>query len=332
MNTLDVKYQDLLQDILDNGVVKTDRTGTGTISVFGRQIKHKMSQGFPLLTTKKMAWKTMVTELLWFLKGDTNIKYLVDNNCHIWDGDAYKNYQNRMTEWFGNESQLTKELFIEKIKTDDEFAEKWGELGPIYGKQWREWNIWGGYEPIDQIKNLINELKTNPDSRRLMVSAWNVGELGQMILPPCHYGFQLYTRELTIEERILEYEKRGYTKNIDPLDYVPSRAISLMWNQRSVDTFLGLPFNIASYGLLLEIIANEVNMLPDELIGNLGDVHLYSNHIDQAKEQINRDPYKNLPTLKILNTQVDDITHYEIVDFELQNYESHPTIKAPLSN
>jgi thymidylate synthase len=140
MNTLDSKYQELLQDILDNGDVKTDRTGTGTISVFGRQIRHKMSQGFPLLTTKKMAWKTMVTELLWFLRGDTNIKYLVENGCHIWDGDAYKNYQKNMTLWFGNESQLTKEKFIEKIKIDDEFANKWGELGPIYGAQWRNWN------------------------------------------------------------------------------------------------------------------------------------------------------------------------------------------------
>ena len=352
MNTLDLKYQELLQDILDNGAIKTDRTGTGTISVFGRQIRHKMSQGFPLLTTKKMAWKTMVTELLWFLRGDTNIKFLVNNDCHIWDGDAYKNYQKKMTEWFGNESQLTMEKFIEKIKTDDEFAEKWGELGPIYGKQWREWESvdtsqywqedWSPKD-TDQIKNLINELKTNPDSRRLMVSAWNVGELDKMVLPPCHYGFQVYTRELSIEER-LELASKTY-KVFDPFDFhvgdhkeidelypVPKRAISLMWNQRSVDTFLGLPFNIASYGLLLEIIAKEVGMVPEELIGNLGDVHLYSNHVEQAKEQISREPYKTLPTLKILDSQVDDIAHYELMDIELLNYQSHPSIKAPLSN
>ena len=316
MNTLDSKYQDLLQDILDNGIVKTDRTGTGTISVFGRQIKHKMSQGFPLLTTKKMAWKTMVTELLWFLRGDTNIKYLVDNDCHIWDGDTYMNYQKNMTEWFGNESQLTQVEFIEKIKTDNRFANRWGDLGPIYGKQWRTWKTedehldgvsYFKYPPIDQIQNLINELKTNPDSRRLMVSAWNVGELDQMVLPPCHYGFQVWTRE-----------EDG------------KRYISLMWNQRSVDTFLGLPFNIASYGLLLHIIANEVDMIPDELIGNLGDVHLYSNHIEQAKEQISREPF-DLPQLKT-DAKMDGICCNVPDDFILEGYQSHPTIKAPLSN
>ena len=348
MNTLDSKYQDLLQDILDNGVVKTDRTGTGTISVFGRQIKHKMSQGFPLLTTKKMAWKTMVTELLWFLRGDTNIKYLVNNGCHIWDGDAYKNYQKNMTEWFGNESQLTKELFIDKIKTDDEFAKKWGELGPIYGRMWRKFDE-DSYGGIDQIQNLINDLKTNPDSRRLMVTAWHPGYNEHVVLPPCHYGFQVYTRKLTGEERwdLLESKvgKERFKLMVDDIvpfggglseelqsNKIPERALSLMWNQRSVDTFLGLPFNIASYGLLLEILAKEVNMMPEDLIGNLGDVHLYSNHIEQAKEQINREPFKNLPTLKILNTDVDDVAHYEILDFELCAYESHPSIKAPISN
>jgi thymidylate synthase len=354
MNTLDTKYQELLQDIIDNGVVKTDRTGTGTVSVFGRQIRHKMSQGFPLLTTKKMAWKTMVTELLWFLRGDTNIKYLVENGCHIWDGDAYKNYQKNMTLWFGNESQLTKEHFIEKIKTDDEFANKWGDLGPIYGKQWRSWDWDLNPKPIDQIQNLINELKTNPDSRRLMVSAWNVGALESMVLPPCHYGFQVYTRELSIEER-LELASKTY-KVFDPFDFhvgdhkeidelypVPKRAISLMWNQRSVDTFLGLPFNIASYGLLLEIIAKEVGMVPEELIGNLGDTHLYSNHIEQAKEQISREPFKNLPTLKLspipsahfehhLDSFEDFIRELLPHQFIIDGYECHPTIKAPLSN
>ena len=322
MNTLDKKYQDLLQDILDNGVEKSDRTGTGTLSVFGRQIRHKMKDGFPLLTTKKMAWKTIVTELLWFLRGETNIKFLVDNDCHIWDGDAYKNYQKTMTEWFGNESQLTKEQFIDKIKTDNEFASKWGELGPIYGKQWRNWESvdtsqywqedWSSKD-TDQIQNLINELKTNPDSRRLMVSAWNVGELDKMVLPPCHYGFQLYTRKTTREEKI-----------VNPGKY---RAISLMWNQRSVDTFLGLPFNIASYGLLLEMIADEMDMIADELIGNLGDTHLYLNHIEQAKEQIQREPME-LPTVHVR----DGIYCSSINDTILENYQSHPSIKAPLSN
>jgi len=318
MNNLDKAYQALLQDILDNGVEKTDRTGTGTISVFGRQIRHKMSEGYPLITTKKMAFKTMVTELLWFLRGDTNIKYLVDNGCHIWDGDAYKNY----LKWAGN-SPLTIDQFIERIKTDSDFAGAYGELGPIYGKQWRSWQPYWKQtltgpdyyegEPIDQIANLINELKTNPDSRRLMVNAWNVGELSAMVLPPCHYGFQVYTRPTTREEKI-----------VNPGKY---RAISLMWNQRSVDTFLGLPFNIASYGLLLEMIADEVNMVPDELIGNLGDVHLYKNHIEQAKEQIGREPMK-LPTVHVR----DGIFSNSINDVILENYQSHPSIKAPLSN
>jgi thymidylate synthase len=427
MNNIDIQYQKLLQDILDNGIEKKDRTGTGTISVFGRQIRHKMSEGFPLLTTKKMAWKTMVTELLWFLKGDTNIKYLVDNGCNIWNGDAYKNYtkevnilidgymcgdimgmQSHIEVMFSNPDDLTpltQEEFIDKIKTNDEFCKKWGELGPIYGKQWRSWGTedeyldgvsYFKYPPIDQIQNLINDLKTNPDSRRLMVSAWNVGELDQMVLPPCHYGFQVYTRELNLDERI-DY----YNSTKDPLnqssDYhdihmdslrVPKRAISLMWNQRSVDTLLGLPFNMASYGLLLEIIAKAVNMVPDELIGNLGDVHLYSNHIEQAKEQIGRrytfeereemlknamgpkgyrdalndlapfgggmseyyEIYKipnrtrqpfQLPKLvhgktdefyKSLSESTSLFGHLNTEDFSVEGYQSHPSIKAPLSN
>ena len=368
MNQLDKDYQDLLKDIMANGVDKDDRTGTGTISVFGRQIRHKMSEGFPLLTTKKMAVKSMMTELKWFLKGDTNIKYLVDNNCHIWNGDAYKNYtnyplatihdhhtnilyQNRDKGWcmLNGRSMvsphptrhLSQEEFINKIKTDDEFAKKWGELGPIYGKQWRRWyTSWDVVEDkskeagvrrvekgIDQIQNLINELKTNPDSRRLMVNAWNVGELNKVVLPPCHYGFQVYTRKLTTEERMVEYEKRGYIKNIDPLDWVPERAISLMWNQRSVDTFLGLPFNIASYGTLLMLLAEECNMIPGELIGNLGDVHLYKNHLEPATEQCSRQSY-DLPKIKLSNI---DIMDGEF-DYEIIGYDSHPPIKAPLSN
>ena len=307
MNELDKQYQNLLADILINGRKKEDRTGTGTRSVFGRQIRHDMRDGFPLLTTKKMAWKTMVTELLWFLRGDTNIKYLVDNACHIWDGDAYKNYCNQIPK-YSKQFTMSKEEYIEKIKTDDEFAKKWGELGPIYGKQWRKWSA-DKIHKNDQITNLINELKSNPDSRRLMVSAWNVGELDQMVLPPCHYGFQVYTRE-----------ENG------------QRYISLMWNQRSVDTFLGLPFNIASYGLLLTMIADEVNMIPEELIGNLGDVHLYLNHIEQAKEQINREPFE-LPSVVMRKAcSILGEREYTTDDITLVNYEYHPAIKAPLSN
>ncbi len=357
MNTLDKQYQDLLQTILDYGVEKKDRTGTGTKSIFGYTIRHNMKEGFPVLTTKKMAWKTMVTELLWFLRGDTNIKFLVDNGCHIWDGDAYKNYLIEDAKVLPNMSKekmtelgfrLTQEEFINKIKTDDEFAKKWGELGPVYGKQWRSWDAHNKWdidpEQIDQISNLINDLKTNPDSRRLMVNAWNVGELDQMVLPPCHYGFQVYTRELSEDERNeirdmryfknrLHQEITGSDTKID-LGNIPTRAISLMWNQRSVDTFLGLPFNIASYGLLLTILAKEVNMVPDQLIGNLGDTHLYLNHIEQAKEQITREPFE-LPTLNQFPTYEGSrpsIESYVVSDFTLKNYQSHETIKAPLSN
>ena len=415
MNKIDKQYQDLLQDILDNGVEKKDRTGTGTISVFGRQIRHKMSEGFPLLTTKKMPWKSIVTELLWFLQGNTNIKWLVENGCNIWNGDAYKNYVkhnqfNSNPKWLkpiplengdNGAGLYSIEEFINKIKEDDEFAKKWGELGPIYGKQWRKWSSisdsdfdmrMSTYE-IDQIQNLINDLKTNPDSRRLMVNAWNVGELDQMVLPPCHYGFQVYTRELSLEEIIAhqvdnknsfeltdeilsnEITDRSKVYEIIREKNIPTIAISLMWNQRSVDTFLGLPFNIASYGLLLMMLADEVNMVPDQLIGNLGDVHLYSNHIEQAKEQIGRkytheertellkqvmgferyekavdelmpfggglsgyyesykipyntrEPYP-LPTVHVR----DGIYCSSIEDVLLFDYESHPVIKAPLSN
>ena len=324
MNSIDRQYKELLYHILHYGIEKQDRTGTGTKSTFGWQIRHNMSDGFPLLTTKKMAFKTMVTELLWFLRGDTNIKFLVDNNCHIWDGDAWENYKRKTLEKFMDDTTIAgyaitnKEQFINKIKTDGKFAKQWGELGPIYGAQWRKWgglqDLTDDDKPIylDQIQNLINELKTNPDSRRLMVSAWNVGELSKMTLPPCHYSFQCYVRE--------------------------GKYLSLMWNQRSVDTFLGLPFNIASYGLLLEIIAKTVNMVPDQLIGNLGDVHLYNNHIEQAKEQISRSSFE-LPKLKMNPIFLANLEHKGLdeavngqVNFELENYQCHPSIKAPLSN
>ena len=324
MNRIEEQYRGLLGTLLENSTEKEDRTGTGTLSVFGRQIRHNMQDGFPLLTTKKMAVKTMMTELKWFLKGDTNIKYLVENGCNIWNGDAYKKFLKYSVP---HDRQETLKEFIQKIKTDDEFAKEWGELGPIYGKQWRMWkgDTWvegntdgtdGFYlqsEYIDQIQNLINDLKTNPDSRRLMVNAWNVGELEDMTLPPCHYGFQVYTRPTTRQEKI-----------VNPGKY---RAISLMWNQRSVDTFLGLPFNIASYAALLCLIEEEVNMVPDQLIGNLGDVHLYKNHEDQAREQLTREIY-DLPTVEFTNVNLLDGEF----DYEVKDYKYHPTIKAPLSN
>jgi thymidylate synthase len=343
-----------------------------------------MSDGFPLLTTKKMAWKTMVTELLWFLRGDTNIKYLVDNDCHIWDGDAFKYYTKKVNEiidgykcgdimgmqdhiekLFSDSDKLTPltmDEFINKIKTDNEFAKQWGELGPIYGKQWRKWtkkkmylSTDGSYENIydetdqtviDQISILINDLKTNPDSRRLMVSAWNVGELDQMVLPPCHYGFQVYTRELSRAERIENYNSKFENKIDVPFIKVnlgdaientidtaltqaniPTRAISLMWNQRSCDVPLGIPMNIASYGLLLMMIADEVNMIPEELIGNLGDCHIYLNQMDGVKEQIGRESYP-LPTVHVR----DGIHCSSVNDVILENYQSHSKIYFPLSN
>ena len=336
MSNIEKQYQGILRKLVLYGSEKEDRTGTGTLSYFGEQIRHNMQDGFPLLTTKKMAIKTMMTELKWFLKGDTNIKYLVDNGCNIWNGDAYKAYEKyAMANSYGVDI-LSMEEFIQEIKTNDEFASKWGNLGPIYGKQWRRWKT--DSVSIDQIQDLISELKTNPDSRRLMVSAWNVGELSEMTLPPCHYGFQVYTRELRLVERVeIAIEKGLTTKNahMSESDFwnwcdrkqIPTRAISLMWNQRSVDTFLGLPFNIASYATLLQLIADECNMIAGELIGNLGDVHLYKNHIQQAKEQIVREPYK-LPTIELSNV---DILNGEF-DYEIKDYQSHPTIKAPLSN
>jgi len=303
MSNIEKQYQGILRKLVLYGKEKGDRTGTGTLSYFGDQIRHNMADGFPLLTTKKMAVKTMMTELKWFLKGDTNIKYLVDNNCHIWDGDAYKAYPHK--------DELNQKEFIQRIKTDSEFAMKWGELGPIYGNQWKEWGskydtnyILGARKRvkpgIDQIVKLIDNIKNNPDSRRLMVSAWNVDEIDNVVLPPCHYGFQCY---------------------------VQNGKLSLMWNQRSCDTFLGIPFNIASYATLLLLLCEETGLEAGELIGNLGDVHLYKNHIQQAKEQINREPYP-LPTIELSNV---DILNGEW-DYKVNDYEYHPTIKAPLSN
>jgi len=258
------QYLDLVKDILENGVEKDDRTGTGTISTFGQQLKFDLQKGFPLLTTKKVHTKSIIHELLWLISGDTNIKYLQDNGVTIWD------------EW----------------------ADKNGVLGPVYGKQWRRWKT--DSVSIDQIQDLISELKTNPNSRRHIVSAWNVGEMHNMVLPPCHYGFQCY---------------------------VSDGKLSLMWNQRSVDTFLGLPFNIASYGTLLLLLCEETGYQPGMLIGNLGDIHIYNNHIDAVNEQLSRSSFE-LPTIEFSNV---DILNGEF-DYEVKGYESHPSIKAPLSN
>jgi thymidylate synthase len=323
-----------------------------------------------------MHWKSIVTELLWFLRGETNIKYLVDNDCHIWDGDCYKAYVKKhkhaiRTE--GDRSEISiqilekqliypKEEFINKIKTDDEFAKKWGDLGPIYGKQWRSWQddfgpnklpLFWPNNKIDQIQNLINELKTNPDSRRLMVSAWNVGELDSMTLPPCHYGFQVYTRELSVKERLSYFEEffdcTSNSENMNEHEIhielsksnIPTRAISLMCNARSQDVPLGTPFNLASYGLLLTIIAKEVGMVPYELISNMGDCHIYLNQIDGVKDQLTRKPY-SLPQMLgkdeyhyLMDLDIpfsQKIEQFKPDFWKLENYQSHPSIKMPLSN
>lgn len=385
MNNLDVQYQELLSDIINNGQKRSDRTGTGTLSVFGRQIRHRMSDGFPLITTKKVYWKGVVEELLWFLRGETNIAPLVKKNVNIWVGDAYKAYlrkdmaaYNRLLEESLNDATLpempeykpiTQERFIELIKTDKKFAEEYGELGPIYGAQWRKWaryqktipdqpfddEFHRHYDgPIDQIENLVNDLRTNPDSRRLMVNAWNVADIPNAVLPPCHYGFQCYTHELSLEKRI-QWAKDNEC-HFDPLDEfginsgeavedstarmhaalttdwnVPVRGLSLQWTQRSVDTALGLPFNIASYGLLLSLIAKHVNMAPYELIGILGDTHVYLNQLDGVNEQIKREPFP-LPILRVSDKTVNDVSDYTMDDISLVGYESHSPIKMPLSN
>ena len=266
------QYQQLLQHIIDNGVQKEDRTGTGTTSCFGYQMRFNLQDGFPLVTTKKLHLKSIVYELLWFLNGDTNVKYLQENGVKIWD------------EW-ANEN---------------------GDLGPVYGKQWRSWQTKNG-NTIDQITDVINQIKTNPDSRRMIVSAWNVGELSEMALMPCHALFQFYVAK----------DKNGIQR------------LSCQLYQRSADVFLGVPFNIASYALLTMMIAQVCNMECGYFIHCFGDVHLYSNHFEQAKLQLTREPFA-LPTMKI-NAAVKDIFNFKFDDFILENYQSHPHIKAAVA-
>jgi thymidylate synthase len=261
------QYLDLMEHVLENGVVKQDRTGTGTLSVFGHQMRFDLSKGFPLLTTKKLHIKSIVYELLWFLRGDTNIKYLREHGVNIWN------------EWAGES----------------------GELGPVYGAQWRSWKSADG-RPIDQISQVIDQIRTNPDSRRLIVSAWNVGEIPKMALPPCHLLFQFY---------------------------VANRALSCQLYQRSADIFLGLPFNIASYSLLTMMVAQVCDLEPGEFVLTLGDAHLYSNHIDQARLQLTREPLR-LPQMRIKGS-VRSIFEFDYDDFELTGYEPHPHIKAEVA-
>lgn len=302
------QYLDLLEDIKRNGVEKSDRTGVGTISVFGRQLRFDLSQGFPAMTTKKLFMRGIIHELIWFLKGSTNIKYLVDNDVHIWDEWPYRHYlMQQGKEVPASSSEAWKngiKEFTQKIKDDDAFAQKWGELGPVYGYQWRHWPTADGGH-IDQIANAIDTIKNNPNSRRIIVSAWNAADIEEMAkagLPPCHLLFQFY---------------------------VADGKLSCQMYQRSADTFLGVPFNIASYSLLTMMIAQVTGLKPGEFVHTFGDTHLYLNHLKQVDEQLSRTPRK-LPTMWI-NPKIKSIDDFKFEDFRLDNYDPDPAIPAPIA-
>ncbi len=352
-NYLDFQYLTILNKIKEQGVTKMDRTGVGTKSIFGTQIRVNMKDGFPLVTSKKMFTKGVLIELFWLLGkhltidkykhlGRNNIRYMVDNGVNIWVGDIYKKYK-RNTEINPWQETLDQELFIERIKTDDKFAEEWGDLGRVYGQQWREWHV-DNMEPVDQIDNAIRDLKSNPDSRRIMVNAWNVSDLDDMILPPCHYSFQFWTKELSLEERMWHAVELGHSLDLRDLDIpsdleyylnkynIPNRVVSLMWNQRSADFPLGVPFNIASYAFLLHMVAKLVNMVPGELIGNFADSHIYLNQLDKIDEQSSNNTYE-LPQLEWNHKkQFNDITDFDLEDFHIVNYLNGGRVDYPLSN
>ena len=376
--TIEDQYLALLAEVIDLGTHKGDRTGTGTRSLFGRQLRHRMSDGFPLLTTKHVSLRNVATELIWFLRGRTDLRWLLVRNCHIWVGDAYKKYR----QYAGSLEEpdysvhvddpkessirlMTQQEFIDEILQNDWFSGRFGDLGPVYGKQWRSWQVelehsdgvtYYKHPPIDQVENLIRDLKENPDSRRMMVNAWNVAEIDQMTLPPCHYGFQVWTRELSLDERLDHWFKhskpnRDVVDEVDAmsddeklryLSHVPTRAVSLMWNQRSVDIPLGLPYNIASYALLLVLIAREVGMIPDELVCSLGDCHVYQDQVETAREQIMREPYP-FPIVAFDERYIypggeRQLSFSEKIDqlepdwFTAVDYQHHPRLNYPLSN
>ncbi|MGX7059171.1 thymidylate synthase [Vagococcus humatus] len=314
---MEQEYLQLAEKILTEGHVKGDRTGTGTKSLFGYQMRFDLSQGFPLLTTKRVAFGLIKSELLWFLKGETNIKYLLEHNNHIWDEWAFERYVTSEDytgpdmENFGLRAAKDPEFkqvyqqemadFCHKILTDDTFAATYGELGNVYGAQWRHWQTRNG-ETIDQIKDVIEQIKTNPNSRRLIVSAWNPEDVPHMALPPCHTLFQFY---------------------------VSDGKLSCQLYQRSADVFLGVPFNIASYALLTHLIARETNLEVGEFIHTLGDAHLYANHMEQIKTQLSR-PVRSLPKL-VLNPDKTSVFDFEMEDIKVEGYDPHPGIKAPVA-
>lgn len=323
-NELEQTYLDFLQHILDNGIKKEDRTGTGTISVFGQQMRYDLSKGFPLLTTKRVPFKLVASELLWFIKGDTNIRYLLQHNNHIWDEWAFKRWVESdeytgpdMTDFgrrclvdeaFNENYQAELDSFCQRVLEDDEFATKYGELGNVYGKQWRRWTDSAGNE-IDQLQDVINQIKNNPDSRRMIVNAWNPEDVinagakgSKAALPPCHVMFQFY---------------------------VTKGKLSCMLMQRSLDSLLGCPFNIASYALLTHLVAHECGLEVGEFIHSVGDAHIYLNHIEQVKEQLSREP-RDLPTL-IINKEKKSIFDIEMEDLGVEGYNPHPAIKAPIA-
>ena len=290
------QYLDLLHHILDKGSKKEDRTGTGTISTFGYQMRFDLADGFPLVTTKKVHLKSIIHELLWFIKGETNIKYLVDNNVRIWNEWPYRNFQKT-----ANYNRETLEEFVEKIKTDDAFAKKHGNLGPVYGRQWRHFEGPEG-KYVDQLSEVIKDIKNNPYSRRLIINSWNPPLVPEMALPPCHMMFHFY---------------------------VNNNKLSCLLYQRSADSFLGVPFNIASYALLTLMVAQVTNLEPGEFIHTLGDAHIYNNHLEQIKLQLRRSP-KALPTMT-LNKDIKNIENFKYEDFKLSNYQPHPPIKGKVS-
>ena len=296
------QYLDLLKKIKEDGIVKSDRTGTGTRSIFGYQMRFDLSEGFPLLTTKRVFLKGVIHDLLWFLAGDTNIKYLVDNGVHIWDNDAYRFYKELCAKQGVEPISMEEFLVASQQQTPspiDGYA--YGNLNHVYGYQWRSWGKPDG-SAIDQVKQVIDTIKNNPDSRRMIVSAWNVADVEDMALPPCHVLFQFY---------------------------VADGKLSCQLYQRSADTFLGVPFNIASYALLTMMIAQECGLQAGEFVHTLGATHLYLNHMEQVDEQLSRSP-RTLPTLR-LNPDVKSVFDFKYEDFTLEGYDPHPTIKAPMS-